>query len=149
MGEATMNDKPKVPTQPITDLLEEIQHFDWTMFPPMDEIDSEHDHILGSCPEELRRFYSFSRFCERELKSLQLDAQFSSEKDPTLEPRMLRWSKKYQTTRQLLWFALWEYFDAHQPHSMIALTKDWSVVVTEQQDGPPLPPFIAGLFRQG
>ena len=136
----------KQPTAPITDLLKEISNFEPELFPPMDEVCAEHDTVLGSCPEELRRFYSFARYCERELKQLQVEREFSSEKDPTINARIFQWDKKRGLVRSMLWFALWEHFAAYRGGCGISLAKDWSVVLTEQQDGPGLPPFLAGLF---
>ena len=140
-----MNDKLKIPTAPITDLLAEIAAFEYSLFPPVDEVDPEHDSVLGKCPEELRRFYSFARYCEREVKSLQVEREFASEKDDTMDQRLFQWSKKNALTRSMLWFALWEYFEAYRSGCGISLTKDWSVVVTEDR-GPQMPPFFQQLF---
>jgi hypothetical protein len=142
-----MNDKlNKIPTAPITDLITEISTFEWSLFPPQDEICAEHDTVLGTCPEDLRRFYSFARYCERELKQLQVEKEFSSDKDSRVESRMHQWSKKNQLAKAMLWYALWEYFEAYRAGCGISLAKDWSVILTEHQDGPPMPPFLAGLF---
>ncbi|MGC1686796.1 MAG: hypothetical protein WA734_14310 [Candidatus Acidiferrales bacterium] len=136
----------KIPTAPITDLLEEIKGFDSTLFQPADEVCEGHDKIIGSCPEDLRRFYSFSRYCERELKQLNVEREFSSDKDPDLDRRMHQWSKKHQLAKAMLWFALWEYFNAYQAGCGISLTKDWQVVLTEHQGRPQLPPGLAGFL---
>jgi hypothetical protein len=142
-----MNDRlNKIPTAPITDLIEEIRTFDWSMFPPTDEVCPEHDEVIGKCPEDLRRFYSYARFCERELKQLSVEREFSSEKDSGIENRIFQWSKKNQLTRAMLWFALWEYFEAYQAGVGISLAKDWSVVLSQEQ-GPDLPPFFRQLFQ--
>jgi len=66
-------------------------------------------------------------------------------KDSAIDGRIFQWSKKNQLAKAMLWFALWEYFDAYQAGVQISLTKDWSVVLTEDQ-GPDMPPFIRAMF---
>lgn len=138
----------RIPTAPITDLLEEIKNFEFALFPPTDEICPEHDKVLGPCPDELRRFYSFARYCERELKQLRLEREFASEKDPSIDSRMYQWDKKASLVRTMLWFALWEYFEAYQAGCGISLTKDWNVVVSEDQ-GPSFPGGLHSLLFGG
>jgi hypothetical protein len=136
----------KIPTAPITELIAEIASFEWTLFQPTDEVCEGHDKVIGSCPEDLRRFYSFARYCERELKQLQVEREFQSVKDAETDSRIFQWDKKSRLAKSMLWYALWEYFEAYQGGFQISLTKDWKVVLTEHQNRPNMPPFFAQLF---
>ena len=134
-------------TEPITDLLKEIETFEPEIFPPVAEVCSEHCAVLGDCPPELRRFYSFSRHCERELMQLRVELQFSADEDEALELRIGQLSKKQEVTRAMLFYALREHFHAYEDGKSMDLAKGWKVVSFER--GPDLPPQIRALFGLG
>lgn len=141
-----MNDTS--PTFPIQQMLDEIKSFEWSLFPPTGELRPEEDQVLGLCPEELRRFFSFGRFCERELKQLQVEMEYSTDKDPDSDRRLWQLSKRHDIALALFWFCVWEHFGAYGSNKMIGVRKEWKVVLTEQR-GPRMPPFFQQLFGTG
>jgi hypothetical protein len=130
--------------EPITRLLAEIQDFEADIFPPTEDPCLEHCKIVGDCPPELRPFYSFSRHCERELKQLAVDLEFSRDDDGSTAIRIGQLNKKQQVTRALLYYALREYFKAYGDNLVMDIGKDWQVFTYER--GPDVPPIIRQIF---
>lgn len=75
MTEAVAN-----PTQWLNTLLDEIKSFDGNLFPPTDPM-PEGETVIAICPEELRPFYSYMRYCQREMKQAQLEQEFVADQN--------------------------------------------------------------------
>lgn len=138
-----MTEKP--PVTPILELLDEIKAFDWSIFPPTADVNQEEDQVLGDCPEDLRRFYSFSRYCERELKQLMVEMEFVTDKDPDNERRMWQLSKRHNVTTVMFWFCVWEYFKAYGSEKSIGLRRGWKVVLSDHKQ-PDMPPMVRRIL---
>lgn len=118
----------KLATASITDLLTEINDFDPEIFPPVEEYCAEHSDLLGDCPVELRRFYSFSRHCERELKQLKVEIQFTKDEDNAIGYRIGQLTKKHQVCQVLMFYALREFFGEYEDGRSIDVAAGWKVI---------------------
>jgi hypothetical protein len=135
---AILNDKS---TEFLANLLTAVDDFDGNLFPPPWEYSAENDTIVGNCPEVLKKFMSYGRFCEREEKSLRLESQFSVQDDEATDRAVFDWHCKREACFFMFWSNLRQCFLAElhaRPGMQLGIRKDWKVVFSA-----PAPPQIS------
>jgi hypothetical protein len=129
---------------PITELMSSIAEFESSLFPPTAD-PAENDEIIGECPEDLRKFFAYARCCEREMKQLSVDMEYSTERDDQSRYRCFQLNKKHDVALALFWFGLWEHFQAYGQPKLLGIRSQWRVVLSEQR-APQLPAFLRGFI---
>lgn len=118
-------------------LLEEVEHFDFTLFPPLNAGKKENEKVIGVCPEYLRKFYALAQMYSRDKDRLTVEGKYTkhdAEMQSELHSQMSELQSKEDLLREILWTALRAELHAFG-ESCIGIRDDWQVVVYESR-GP-------------
>lgn len=143
-----MTEATRTPLQWLTELLAEIDSFDGSVYPPRSERYKDETHV-GECPDELRKFYSFSQFCDREMEQLRIDAKYAdSAEQEEMASRVGLLDMKQDVCDDIFQACLTDYFKDWNNRGHLHVRKGWEVVrcMNTRHGGPPsLPDLLRGL----
>lgn len=131
-------------TKWIARLMEEIDSFDGSLFPPTEPA-PEDERLIGSCPEELRRFYSYMRYCQREMKQAQLEQEFvaDAEEKARLQAKYFDMRARANICGLMLWSCVNDIFGQWSVAGHFNMRADWKLTYHGCDDEGP-----AELFRR-
>ena len=136
------------PLQWVESLMEEIQSFDGSLFPPTEPMSTDDsEKIVGECPEDLRRFYSYMRYCQREMKQAQLEQEFAANDSERsgLQSRIFDMRSRASFCSLVLWSCINEMFGEWASVGHFAMRAEWKITFRDcdhAADGP------ADIFRR-
>ena len=127
-----------VPTKWLDTILEEVKSFDGSLFPPTDPM-PEGEQVIAECPEELRRFYSYMRYCQREMKQAQLESEFVAEagEKARLQARFFDMKARANLCSLVMWSCVNETFGQWSIVGHFNMRADWKLTYHDcDQEGP-------------
>jgi hypothetical protein len=143
-----MNDT-KNPTKWLTELLEEARSFDGTMFPPTEKVE-EGETVVDVCPDALRPYWAYARYCEREMKQAKVEMEFTSSEDEkaALLGKVVDMSSRYNTLNYIFWSCMNEFLSTWADPAHLRLRAEWKVITKDcsHSDGPEA--FFRRIFGQ-
>ena len=119
-------------------VMDEVKSFDGNLFPPT-EVAPEGERLIGICPEELRRFYSYMRYCQREMKQAQLEQEFVADKAERdrLQSRFFDMRSRANICGLVLWSCVNDIFGQWASVGHFNMRADWKLTYHEcDQSGP-------------
>jgi len=126
------------PVQWLDTLLEEVKGFDGNLFPPTEKM-LEEEKIIGICPETLRSFYSYMRYCQREMKQAQLEQEFAAEQceKDALQGKFFDMRARANVCNVILWSCVNQLFGQWENVGHFTLRAEWKLTYHEcEHQGP-------------